>query len=135
MALKYFTEREHLSPQPPNTAVPVREEMFSEELSFPPTHMISLFYSKAKVFGTLAGTLVQKDCLLLLVLCVLQPGSESCSLCFTYKGQLLSGTLHHPKVSSPIYSCPSQKKKHMYTSQSSSDLLKVWRVVCDVFKL
>lgn len=118
------------------TAVPVREKMFSEETSFPPTHMISLFYSQANIFGTLPGMLVQKDCWpLLLVPCKLQPGSESCSVCFTYKSQILSGTLCHPKVSSPIYSCPSLKEAYIYTSQSSAVLLKGWRALCVIFSL
>lgn len=49
------------------TVVPVRGKMFSEGISLPPTHASSLFYSKAKTFGTLLATLVQEDCWLLLI--------------------------------------------------------------------
>lgn len=109
--------------------------MFSEEISFPPTYMISLFYSKANIFRTLPGTFVQKDCwLLLLVPCMLQPRSESCCVCFTLESQILHGTLCHPKVSSPIYSCPSLKTTYIYISKQFCPP-ESWRVMCDIFKM
>lgn len=64
-------------------------------------------------------------------------GQKAACVRFTHESQILCGTLCHPKVSSPIYSCPSikKKKKLIYTSQSSFVLLKGWRVVCGIFRL
>jgi len=110
--------------------------MFSDEISFPPTHIISIFYSKANIFRTLPGMLMQKDCwLLLLVPCMLQPRSESCCVCVLHTKARYSVELYAIPRSHLLFIAILPWKKHIYTSQSSSVLLKGWRVMCGLFKL
>lgn len=89
----------------------IRKKVFSEDMSFPSTCLISVFGSKTVIFRTLPGVVSRiAEC------------------------QMLSGTWCHFRVSPPIYSCPSIKKC-INACQISTVLIKGWRVMCNEVRL